>query len=264
MKIQRIFLIMTTVFTLCFIAASVSPCSARGKQPPFVALCYHNIMPASAALAQPDMDSIRFEPRALCWILMPETLRGFLKQRLRWAVGGAEAVKHYSGWVWQWKSRRMLGVYIEYIASMLWSYTMLILVGIWLAGVVFNLPPAFSFISWVPQWPGLILGITCLLQFAVSIIMDSRYDYGLARVYLYTVWYPLFYWTVNWLVALPALPIALFFRRSGKSIPASALKTSAKPARWKRLILSACGKVVWMCAISTTAAISVRLNALPT
>lgn len=30
---------------------------------------------------------IFFEPRALCWILMPETLRGLWKQRLRWAQG---------------------------------------------------------------------------------------------------------------------------------------------------------------------------------
>ena len=28
--------------------------------------------------------AIFFEPRALCWILMPETLRGLWKQRLRW------------------------------------------------------------------------------------------------------------------------------------------------------------------------------------
>lgn len=34
--------------------------------------------------------AIFFEPRALCWILMPETLRGLWKQRLRWAQGGAE------------------------------------------------------------------------------------------------------------------------------------------------------------------------------
>ncbi len=28
---------------------------------------------------------IRYEPNALCWILMPETIRGLWKQRLRWA-----------------------------------------------------------------------------------------------------------------------------------------------------------------------------------
>ena len=36
---------------------------------------------------------IFFEPRALCWILMPETLKGLWKQRLRWAQGGAEVLR---------------------------------------------------------------------------------------------------------------------------------------------------------------------------
>ena len=35
---------------------------------------------------------VRFEPRALTWILMPETLRGLWRQRLRWATGGAQVL----------------------------------------------------------------------------------------------------------------------------------------------------------------------------
>ncbi|EPA2181083.1 poly-beta-1,6-N-acetyl-D-glucosamine synthase, partial [Acinetobacter baumannii] len=35
---------------------------------------------------------IRFEPNALVWILMPETLNGLWKQRLRWAMGGAQVL----------------------------------------------------------------------------------------------------------------------------------------------------------------------------
>ena len=31
---------------------------------------------------------LAFEPKALCWILMPETFRGLWRQRLRWAEGG--------------------------------------------------------------------------------------------------------------------------------------------------------------------------------
>ncbi len=36
--------------------------------------------------------AIFYEPRALCWILMPETLKGLWKQRLRWL----RAVQKYS------------------------------------------------------------------------------------------------------------------------------------------------------------------------
>ena len=31
-----------------------------------------------------------YEPNAIVWILMPETLRGLWRQRLRWAEGGAQ------------------------------------------------------------------------------------------------------------------------------------------------------------------------------
>ncbi len=159
---------------------------------------------------------IRFEPRALCWILMPETLRGFLKQRLRWAVGGGEAIKTYSRRIFHWKSRRMWGVYLEYLASVAWSYTMAVLAGIWFIGLFFHLSFELDSISWMPRWPGLVLGLTCLLQIAVSLLLDRRYDQGLLRIYLYTIWFPLFYWTINWLVSVVAFPKAMFFRRRGE------------------------------------------------
>ena len=39
--------------------------------------------------------SIYFEPNALCWVLMPETLEGLWKQRTRWAQGGTEVLLRY-------------------------------------------------------------------------------------------------------------------------------------------------------------------------
>ena len=36
---------------------------------------------------------IRYEPRALCWILVPETLKGLWRQRVRWAQGGVEVLR---------------------------------------------------------------------------------------------------------------------------------------------------------------------------
>ncbi len=158
---------------------------------------------------------VRFEPRALCWILMPETLRGLLKQRIRWAVGGGEALKTYFSKIIQWKSRRMWGIYIEYLSSIIWGYTMLVLIFIWFCKLVFNVGWDLPSISWLPNWPGMVLGFTCLLQFGVSMFIDSRYDHGFGRAYLYTIWYPLFYWTLNWLVSIVAFPKAMFLRKKG-------------------------------------------------
>ena len=36
---------------------------------------------------------VHYEPRALVWVLVPETLRGLWKQRLRWSRGGIEVLR---------------------------------------------------------------------------------------------------------------------------------------------------------------------------
>ncbi len=156
---------------------------------------------------------IRFEPRALCWILMPETFRGLFKQRLRWATGGTQAMKKYGRLMKDWRSRRMWGIYAEYSLSVLWSYTMLAIVVKWLYDVAAALYLGNYYdinLAVLPEWQGALLGVTCMLQFALSLKIDSRYDYKLGWVYLCTIWYPLFYWILNWIVSFLAFPRALF------------------------------------------------------
>lgn len=51
--------------------------------------------------------TIFYEPRALCWILMPETLKGLWKQRLRWAQGGAEVFLKNMTRLWRKENFRM-------------------------------------------------------------------------------------------------------------------------------------------------------------
>lgn len=160
---------------------------------------------------------IRFEPRALCWILMPETLRGLWRQRLRWAIGGDQALLRYLPRVLKWKSRRMWGVCLEYFVSILWGYTMLAVVLLWLIGMILPLPPGVIVLSLVPAWPGMVLAMTCLLQFAVSLFLDRAYDQKLFRNYFAMVWYPLAYWIINWLTCVTALPAALMRPRGQRA-----------------------------------------------
>jgi biofilm PGA synthesis N-glycosyltransferase PgaC len=146
---------------------------------------------------QLDHWDIRFEPNALCWILMPETLRGLWRQRLRWAQGGAEVLLRYYKKLGLWKSRRMWGVYLEYLTSVFWSYTMMAVFVLWLLDWFIELPKELVIPTMIPSWGGLLLGITCLLQFAVSLIIDSRYEKGITRTYYWMIWYPLAYWIIN-------------------------------------------------------------------
>lgn len=158
---------------------------------------------------------VRFEPRALVWILMPETLAGLWKQRLRWAQGGVQVLLRYAGSLQSWRQRRMWPVYVEYVLSVLWSYLMCFVIAYWLAGLL--LPQWVDPIAspLVPHWHGLVLGTTCLLQFAVSKTLDRRYDRQLLRNYLWMIWYPLAFWLLNVATTVVALPRALA-RRRGK------------------------------------------------
>ncbi len=160
--------------------------------------------------------NVQFEPHALCWILMPETLGGLFKQRLRWTVGGGEAFKNYCHHLFYWKDRRFWGIFIEYIAGVIWSYTLLLLIGISIVKLLFNFPTTSTEPFFSSPYTGLVLGLTCLLQFAVCFFMDRKYSGNSFRIYLEIIWYPLFYWLLNWIVSLIAFPKAMFFSNGKK------------------------------------------------
>ncbi|HKL49457.1 MAG TPA: poly-beta-1,6-N-acetyl-D-glucosamine synthase [Desulfuromonadales bacterium] len=161
---------------------------------------------------------IRFEPNALCWILMPETLKGLWKQRLRWSQGGCEVLLRYMSHLTRWKSRRMWPVYFEYLTSLFWGYSMLAVGIIWLVGLVVDLPLDLRGFSIAYGWPGMVLAMTCLLQFAVGLALDSRYERGLGRLYYVMIWYPLVFWLINLFTTIVSLPKALRSRRGQRAV----------------------------------------------
>ncbi|MDO9239498.1 MAG: poly-beta-1,6-N-acetyl-D-glucosamine synthase, partial [Methylicorpusculum sp.] len=167
---------------------------------------------------QLDHWDIRYEPNALCWILMPETYRGLWRQRLRWAQGGSEVLLRYFRKLGLWKSRRMWPVYLEYFISVFWSYTMMLTFVLWVLGYFVNLPEDLIIPSMLPNWGGVLLGMTCLLQFAISLAIDSRYEKGIARVYYWMIWYPLAYWIIAVFTTFVGLIKALFKKRNTRAI----------------------------------------------
>lgn len=158
---------------------------------------------------QRDHWDVRFEPNALCWILMPETLGGLWRQRLRWAQGGVEVLRKYGTSFLKWKKRRMWGVLVEHSLSVIWSYLMAATVLLWAVGLIVSVPQGLAVRSILPEWYGVILGVTCLLQFGVSLTLDSRYEQGLGRYYYWMIWYPVAFWVINMLTTVAAVPKAL-------------------------------------------------------
>ncbi|MEL6078941.1 poly-beta-1,6 N-acetyl-D-glucosamine synthase, partial [Stenotrophomonas maltophilia] len=71
------------------------------------------------------------DPHALCFILMPEPLQGLGRPRLRWAQGGVEVMLRHARSLLHWKERRMWGVLLESVLSVIWADTMLFIVVLW-------------------------------------------------------------------------------------------------------------------------------------
>ncbi len=157
---------------------------------------------------------IRFEPSALCWILMPETFAGLWKQRLRWAMGGIQVIGKYAHTLCNWRMRRMWVIYAEYLTSVLWAYAMLLVLLIWLMGRLVTMPLRWQ-ISIIPGWHGVLIGATCLIQISISMLLDRRYDHKIFRHFFWMIWYPLAYWILNMATIVWAVP-KTFLRKRGK------------------------------------------------
>jgi len=164
---------------------------------------------------------IRYEPRALGWILVPETLKGLWNQRVRWAQGGVEVLRKHLG-IWKdYRHRRLMPVYMEYFMGLLWAHTFMAMVLLWLFWKVMNgfcsIAPVSvctpvmavyyqSFVDWnplYPRWYGAILAFTCLCEFITSFFIDYRYEKkAFARYYFFVIWYPVGYWILLSLAAI--------------------------------------------------------------
>ena len=152
---------------------------------------------------------IRYEPRALCWMLVPETLKGMFRQRLRWAQGGQEVIlKHWDIFT-DWRQRRIWPVYVEQICSTVWSV-------VWLLTTLYFVVSIRS-IGQLTIWmlfTTFAMVFLSNIQLLVSLYNDSRYD-KVMKYYLLAAWYPTVYWVVNVVVVITAIPRSIRARIKG-------------------------------------------------
>jgi len=156
---------------------------------------------------------VRFEARALCWILMPETLRGLWRQRLRWAMGGMQVV--FSNWRKLWRRPRLWMVFGEYSMSLMWAIGIAVLVFYRLIDLLLYQADLQSVPILFIGWTGLVLSTVCLMESLLGIALDHPYDRGLAKNFFWMIWYPIVYWMLVSSTAVCALP-ALLLRKTGE------------------------------------------------
>lgn len=150
---------------------------------------------------------VRYEPRAICWMLVPETLKGLVKQRSRWSRGGLEVVGRHLNVFTQWKERRLIPICLEQIVSTVWA-------ACWLFLFIVSIISLIRYGTFMPYyWKSQFLSLICVIQFFVAMRLDKRYDKTITKYCVWAIWYPILYWYVNAIIALAALPMTIFRKR---------------------------------------------------
>ena len=150
-----------------------------------------------------------YEPNAIVWILMPETLRGLWKQRLRWAEGGAQMMIDFFQPMVTLRTPTLLPTYINNLLSILWAYLMALSLGIGLLWAVGLAPPkALPGFQLIPEWWGLTLAVTYLAQALVSHLVERRYEPDMLKSLYWMIWYPIAFWMIGMATTVVALPRA--------------------------------------------------------
>ncbi len=141
---------------------------------------------------------IRYEPHAIIWMLVPESLSELWHQRLRWSLGGVEVLKKNAD-IWKdWKQRRLYPVYLESATSIVWAYCLWLIVALRALqlGADFFLGVEFGRGS-NPMWVGATLTLVCIVMFLTSLILDDAYERRMLRYFFWVIWYPIAYWLIN-------------------------------------------------------------------
>jgi biofilm PGA synthesis N-glycosyltransferase PgaC len=158
---------------------------------------------------------VRYEPRAIMWMRVPQSLGGLWRQRRRWALGLSQVLCRHWRQALRWRHRRLWPVLAEATLSVGWSYTYVVLTGIWILSYAVGYPPVGA--SPIPNFWGMLIGTVCLTQLLTGVLLDRSYDRKLGRYYVVAVLYPLIYWIMMAVITVLTAPRGLAVgRRKGR------------------------------------------------
>jgi biofilm PGA synthesis N-glycosyltransferase PgaC len=112
----------------------------------------------------------------------------------------------------------MLPVYINFVLSVAWANLMVITLAIGAAWEFGLAPPeVLPGFRLVPEWWGLTLAITYLVQALASHLMERRYEPDMLRTLFWIIWYPLAFWLISTATTVVALPRGLLRPRKERT-----------------------------------------------
>ena len=145
--------------------------------------------------------TLKYEPKATCDVLMPDTLKGLWKQRLRWAQGGFEVVLKHGKSVLKSRDTGLRLILLEYIFSVTWAFLLPVTITCAIFGKnIHGINITYAI---------LLTGVMSFTQFLVGLFLHGRYERSTGLGFI-AIWYPFAYWMINSFVLFVAIPKVLF------------------------------------------------------
>ena len=135
---------------------------------------------------------VRYEPRAIVWMIVPESVGTWWRQRRRWALGLGQVLRRHRGVMFSWRLRHMLPLYLESVSSTVWALSFVGMTAFWCFCYAAGHAPRGG--SPIPNLWGMLLVTTCLMQLACGLFIDYRYEPGMVKHAHLSPLYPLAYW----------------------------------------------------------------------
>jgi len=181
-----------------------------------------DVGPFDPSMATEDIDmswrlqkrfwDIRYEPKALVWMQVPETFLGLWRQRRRWAVGLGQVLRRHGGILGHSKNLRFWPVAYEAILSVLWSASFVILTTLWGVSYAIGIPPVGA--NPIPNFWGMVIATTCITQLSAGVVLDRHYDRTVLPYAGVAILYPILYWALMSTITFFYTPAGFFRRRS--------------------------------------------------
>jgi len=163
---------------------------------------------------------VRYEPRALFAMQVPETLPAWWRQRTRWAQGLAQVLRANSDIFGDVRNRRMWPIWIEGLVSTLWSHLFFLAAGFWTIALATGV---YGFVgNPIPNFWGLLMASVLIVQISIGLALDGRYDSTTRRYALWIPIYPLLYWMLSAAAAVRG------------TLPGLLRRPSERPVTWKQ------------------------------
>jgi biofilm PGA synthesis N-glycosyltransferase PgaC len=138
---------------------------------------------------------VRYEPRALFAMQVPETIPAWWRQRTRWSRGLAQVLRSNASIMRDVRKRRMWPVWIEGLLSTFWSHLFFLAAVFWTVALVTGV---YGFAgNPIPNFWGLLIASVLVVQISIGLTLDGRYDHSVRRYALWIPIYPLLYWMLS-------------------------------------------------------------------